>query len=57
MSKESIPTDLSKAFNCIPHDLQLAKLDSHEIDKKAATFISGCLNNRNQKIIHISVIM
>ena len=36
MRKESIPTDLSKAFNCIPHDFQLAKLDSHEIDKKSS---------------------
>lgn len=49
MRKESIPADLSKAFDCISHDLQLAKLGAHEFDKKTAMFLSACLNNRSQK--------
>ena len=55
----AIPTNLSKAFDCISHDLLLSKLDTHEFDQKTATLVSVCLNNRNQKakFIHISVIL
>ena len=37
-------TDLSKAFDCIPHNLLIAKLSSYGFDRKLLAFISGYLN-------------
>ena len=42
--------DLSKAFNCMPHGLLLAKLHSYGLSSKACIFVSNYLKNRLQRI-------
>ena len=42
--------DLSKAFDCIPHGLLIAKLNAFGFDKKSLSFISAYLYNREQKL-------
>ena len=41
-------TDLSKAFDCIPHELMKAKLDAYGFDLKALILIFNYLRNRKQ---------
>ena len=43
-------TDLSKAFDCIPHELMMAKLDAYGFDLKALTLIFNYLRNRKQRV-------
>ena len=42
-------TDLSKAFNCLPHDIIIAKLNAYGFDMKALNFIYDYLRNRKQR--------
>ena len=47
-------TDLSKAFDCLPHDIITAKLNAYWFDMKALNFIYDYLRNRKHgtKIDH-----
>ena len=43
----AVMTDLSKAFDCIPHDLSIAKLEAYGLGEKALSYIFSYLTNRN----------
>ena len=42
--------DLSKAFDCIPHDLLTATLHAYGFNKKALTFLYSYLRRRKQNV-------
>ena len=44
----TILTDLSKAFDCIPHDLLTNKRETCDLGEKALSHICSYLTNRNQ---------
>ena len=46
---DAILTDLSKAFDCLSHDLLIAKLEAYGFDKSALKFIYDYLKNRMQR--------
>ena len=46
----TILMDLSKAFDCLPHDLLIAKLDTYGFDKEALRLILSYLSGRKQCI-------
>ena len=43
-------TDLSKEFDCLPHDLLVAKLDAYGFKNDALYLIFNYLNNRKQRV-------
>ena len=42
--------DLSKAYECLPHDLLIAKLAAYGFDNKALALITVYLVNRLQRV-------
>ena len=45
-----IMMDLSKAFDCLPHGLLLAKLHAYGISSEACSLIKSFLQNRQQRV-------
>ena len=45
----AILTDLSKAFDCICHDLLIAKLNAYGVDRNAVKLVYDYLSDRSQK--------
>ena len=45
-----ILTDLSKAFDCIRHDMFIAKCHAYGMDKNALQYINSYLSNRKQRV-------
>ena len=43
-------TDLSKAFDFLPHELLIAKLDAYSFDKSSLKLIHSYLSNRKQRV-------
>ena len=46
----TIPMDLSKAFDCLPHELILAKLHAYGVDIKSLKLLQDYLSNRTQRV-------
>ena len=45
----TILMDLSKAYECLPHDLLIAKFEAYDIDKSDLNLIRSYLSNRKQR--------
>ena len=46
----AILTDFSEAFDCIPYDLLIAKLNAYGFDQEALKLIDSYLCDRSQKL-------
>ena len=42
--------DLSKAYNCLPRDLIIAKLEAYGFDKSSLKLLYSYLTNRKQRV-------
>jgi hypothetical protein len=46
----AVLADLSKAFDCIPHQLVIAKLKAYGLSKEACMMMASYLGNRSQRV-------
>ena len=46
----AILMDLSKAFDCLPHDLTVQKLEAYGLSENACSLVSNYLSNRKQTV-------
>ena len=46
----AVLTDLSKAFDCLPHNLLLCKLTAYGVDYKAYELIGSYFSDRKQRV-------
>lgn len=42
--------DLSKAFDCLPHDFLLAMLNAYDLSNDATSLLKNYLGNRGQQV-------
>ena len=47
---EAVATDLSKAFDCLPHELILEKLEFYGLDEQAILLLRSYLSSRYQRV-------
>ena len=45
----NILMNFSKAYDCLPHDLMVAKLETYSLAKESLQLISGYLSYRKQR--------
>ena len=45
----TILIDFSKVYDCLPHDLLIAKLDAYGLDKPSLNLVNGYLRFRTQR--------
>ena len=45
----AIPMDLSKAYDCIPHNLLIAKLECYDVDKASLSLLLDYFTRRKQR--------
>ena len=43
-------TDLSKAFDCLPHELLITKLHAHRVDTPSLKLLDSYLTKRKQRV-------
>ena len=46
----ALHNDLSKAFDCLPHEFLIAKLDAYGFDKSSLRLVHTSLSNRKQRV-------